>query len=139
MRAQVYVSEGRWVADCPRPDCPNAERAGRDPDTGHVGGLDGAVLRCSHCRWVGQADWPPNVDDIDYLLGLRPVPATRNWRPPETVHDLLEENLRHGVFPVEPEALAGAPTGPLLAILGDHITVGRELMPAARTAIAGRQ
>lgn len=138
LRAQAHVNYGRWIARCPRPFCPNAEHFGADPKTGHVGGLTGAGFRCSHCDLVCGADWPPNVDDIEYLLSLRPVPSTRNWDPGETIHDLLAENARHGVHPpldVDPAAL---PAGvPVLAIAGEHITVGRELVAASRRAIRG--
>jgi hypothetical protein len=125
MRALAYVNWGRWVADCPRPFCPNAEHFGRSSN-GHLGGLTGNSFRCSHCGLRCDADWPPNVDDIDYLLSQRPVPGTRNWRPGETLWDLIEENAVHGVIP--------AP----MSIVGDHI-VERELVTAARLSITGGQ
>jgi hypothetical protein len=68
--------------------------------------------------------WPPNVEDIERLLAQRPVPAARNWAPGEDVHDLLEENLRHGLLPFSPAELEGVPDGPLLEIRGDHIVAG---------------
>lgn len=137
LRAVAYVNHGRWIARCPRPFCNSAEHAGKDPTTGHVGGLTGIGFTCAECALVCAADWPPNVDDIEMLLSLRPVPATRNWEPPETVHDLLAENSTHGVFPPpdDPRAISGGL--PLLAVEGDHLTIGRQLAAAARTAIAG--
>jgi hypothetical protein len=53
MRAYARVAWGRWVADCPRPECSNAEHHGADPVTGHVGGLTGAAFRCGSCTWRG--------------------------------------------------------------------------------------
>lgn len=108
MRATVIVSHGRWVARCPRPGCMNAEQFGTCDD-GTAGGLTGSSFHCrveyGGCGLTCAADWPHNVDDIERLLRLRPVPATRNWEPGETVEDLLCENVRHGCIP--PELLAG--------------------------------
>lgn len=138
LRAVAHVNHGRWIARCPRPFCAGAEHAGRDAKTGHVGGLTGVGFTCANCDLVCAADWPPNVDDIEYLLSLRPVPATRNWEPPETVHDLLAENAAHGIHPPLDADPAQLPAGvPLLGIAGDHISIGRELVAASRAAIQG--
>lgn len=104
LRAIAHVNWGTWLARCPRLGCPSAEHFGRDPVTGHVGGLTGATFRCAGCGLTCAATWPPNVDDIEYLLSLRPVPASRNWAPPETVQDLLRDNALHGVAPASIEA-----------------------------------
>lgn len=122
LRAVAYVSHGWWVADCPRPDCANAEHFGQRG--GHVGGLTTAGFRCAECHLQCGVEWPPNIDDINFLLAQRPVPATRNWQPGETVHDLLLENVSHGIAP-QP-----------LAIAGDRIQ-DRALVAAARRAMIG--
>jgi hypothetical protein len=139
LRASAYVWAGRWVAACPRPDCFNAEHFdgrpgdGRYCQVGHVGGLTGATFHCRRCGLKCQADWPPNVDEIDYLLSLRPVPETRNWNLGEDLHDLLAENLTHGITPELPPSGEG---GLVLSIVGDHIEAGRELVAAHHRAIA---
>lgn len=122
--ALVRVHWGRWIADCPRPGCTNSEHHGADPVTRHVGGLTGSAFRCAHCSLACQAVWPPNVDDINTLLSQRPVPSTRNWLPGETLHDLLVQNLEHGLL-----------TGPL-AISNDRLVSG-ELTGGNRYAIGG--
>ena len=137
LRALTFVNHGRWIAHCPMPGCPNAEHFGKDLSTGHVGGLTGARFRCAHCAWVGPAEWPPNVDDIDRLLRQRPVPATRNWMPGETVHDLLAENIEHGILPATPDQIAAGNGGLLLAIVGDHLVSGAALAAGGRTPIGG--
>ncbi|MCZ7440808.1 hypothetical protein O7598_31060 [Micromonospora sp. WMMC241] len=106
LQAVARVHWGRWIADCPRPGCVNAEHHGRDAVTGHVGGLTGGRFRCAHCLLVCEVVWPADVDDISRVLASRPVPANRNWAPPETVHDLLVENLVHGILP-DADALGG--------------------------------
>lgn len=111
MEAIARVNWGRWLADCPRPFCANAEHFGANR-AGHVGGLTPRGFTCSECGLQCPVQWPPNVDDITFILGLRPVPATRNWQPPETIHDLFAENLKHGIMPPTERG----------AMVGDHIT-----------------
>lgn len=137
VRAVAIVNHGVWMARCPRPFCTNAERHGRDPKTGHAGGLDGATFRCSNCGLTCQSEWPEAVDDITWLLSLRPVPATRNWEPPETVLDLLIQNTDHGITPVPVEDAKGYPRA-LISVADGRIVAGRDLMPANRAALLGR-
>lgn len=103
MRAVAYVNWGLWVADCPRPSCPNSEHwaghcndpeLGRRCQKGHVGGLDD-VFRCSFCGGEFDVVWPADTELIDAALSRRVVPTTRNWLPGESVQDLLDENLAH--------------------------------------------
>ena len=131
--AVVILNHGRWVAACPRPFCGNGECAGTCDD-GSTGGLD---LRDGtfHCREVYggcgitcPAQWPPNVAEIEALVMPRPVPATRNWRPGETLSELLQENMVHGIVPTL--ALEGRP-GLLVAAYGDQL-VGPALEWAPR-------
>lgn len=97
----VFMSWGRWVAKCPRPGCHSAEQFGKCDD-GTVGGLTGTSYTCrqSHngCGVQCGVEWPPNVEDIEYLTRARPV-AARNWFPGETVHDLLAENVSNHLVP----------------------------------------
>lgn len=99
-RARVYVNHGRVIADCPYPHCANAEKI----DPGQT------LFGCSNCRQVAHIEWPPNLAEILAVLGLRPVPQTRNWFPPghelalragcpdgQTVPDLVAENWEYGI------------------------------------------
>jgi hypothetical protein len=84
------VNAGRWIADCPDPNCNGAEYVN----------LDDPVFFCCECR-NARADHrlinirlpdPDTIAAIDAALMARPVPATRNWQHGETVDDLLAEN-----------------------------------------------
>lgn len=99
--ARAYVNHGRWISDCTRPDCANAEKL--EPRQ--------AIMHCSNCRQVAEVDWPANADAIAAVLDRRPVPQTRNWFPAghalalrsgsphgQTVRDLVDENVEHGVI-----------------------------------------
>lgn len=99
--AQAYVNHGRWVGDCPRPYCGNAEKLAPRQATFH----------CSNCRLLVDLVWPPDPDGVWSVLELRPVPQTRNWAPAghrqalvcgfpdgQTVADLTAENHDHGVM-----------------------------------------
>jgi hypothetical protein len=131
LRVPVFLSWGRWVARCPRPGCHNAEQFGRCDD-GTVGGLTGRgfVCRPSHngCGLEAAADWPANLDDIEYMTRARPV-AARNWFPGETVEDLMRENVTNGLIPRHD-----------MDIIDGRLTVLREIeYPADHPAVdAGR-
>ena len=81
---QAQVNHGRWVVPCPW--CMSAQNASRtDPR-----------FFCVECANEGHG-WatvvfPPNLDDINTLLGMRPDKRTRNWLPGEPVSRLLAEN-----------------------------------------------
>lgn len=99
-RARAYVNHSRWISDCPRPYCANAESLQPRQATFH----------CTNCLLVADVEWPPNADAIWEVLTARPVPQTRNWFPEshdlalasgcphgQTVADLIDENRKHGV------------------------------------------
>jgi len=86
MVTTAYVNHGRWVADCPDIDCPEAHQ---------VSGGD--VFQCVNCGASGVVEFPDCVDVVDAVLAVRPVPQTRNWTPDETVEDLQKENEIHGL------------------------------------------
>lgn len=134
IRAQVFLSWGKWVADCPR-GCGNAEHFGPDPESGHVGGLTGSTYTCGSaghgCGLVCPADWPSNVADIEAMVAGRPV-SKRNWRPGEDLHELLAENIEHGIMPASPEAIE---QGGLLLALVDNKVVAGSLPTATRPAL----
>lgn len=99
-RARAYANHGRWISDCTRPYCANAEKLTPGQGTFH----------CSNCLQVAEIEWPPDADEIWAVLARRPVPQTRNWFPAghdlalrsgtphgQTVADLEDENREHGV------------------------------------------
>ena len=138
--AYARVCWGRWVADCPRDGCTQAEHFGVDPATRHVGGLGGKVFRCGtegtacHCGVAGPAGcglvcavvWPENVEAIEKLLALRPAEQTRNWTPGEDLVDLMAENVAHGVGgPAAGQVEAGYRGGRLLMVTEREIVTDR--------------
>lgn len=83
---QAYVNHGRWLAECP--DCHGAQ----------VTSPDDRRFMCHCCgneevggRWRAVV-WPAKARAIEQLLELRPKPENQNWRPGETVADLIHEN-----------------------------------------------
>ncbi len=95
VKAQARVDAGRWLADCPNPDCQGAEYVS----------FEHPFIFCHECRngAVGNqlieitVPAPGLRADIETYLLARPVPATRNWFPHESVRDLREENRLHGI------------------------------------------
>ena len=98
--ALAYVNHGRWIADCTRPHCNNAEKL--EPRQ--------AMFHCVNCHQIAPVTWPADADEIREVLDRRPVPQTRNWAPAghrqalacgvpdgQTVADLLAENDEYGV------------------------------------------
>ncbi len=91
--AYAQVRQGRWVVECPNPQCPAAQLASRQDhrffcvtcENFHVGN-----------QWVPVL-WPDDWREIEAVLGRRPVRSTRNWLPGETVELLRDENREHGV------------------------------------------
>lgn len=104
MIARAYVNFGRWVAECPRPECTNALELRPRQDRFVCDSVpDGCGMDCP-------VEWPENASEIWEVLTRRPVPKTRNWFPShhltgvlngypngQTVADLLAENKLYGV------------------------------------------
>lgn len=87
-RARARVNHGRWIADCPRPYCANAVKLDPRQPLFHCAGEGG-------CQMIADIEWPPDADDIWQVLLERPVPATRNWYPPD--HDeAVRLSIPHG-------------------------------------------
>lgn len=85
----AVVNHGRWVVPCPW--CNGAEL-----------GTPGDPFLCSNClnggsRRYAPVTYPNDAETIESALVVRPVHETRNWRAPETIEILLNENARHGV------------------------------------------
>lgn len=99
VKVTARVNAGRWITDCPDPDCNGAEYVS----------FDSPVFFCCECR---NARWghdllsvtvptPKKRRDIEAYLRARPAPGTRNWRPEETVADLRDENRAKGILLLE--------------------------------------
>lgn len=83
--AEVLVSGGKWLVVC---SCANAPSASVEWD----------VARCFDCGAVFRhMVWPEDSTDIALTLRARPEPHTRNWRAPETLDDLKDENRERGL------------------------------------------
>jgi len=92
------VNHGVWIAPC---EC----RSPGDPSPGCIVWLAepiGWCIRCSNAAAGGR--WRPIVlpepverSAIEAALEARPLIATRNWTPGETVAELARQNAEHGV------------------------------------------
>ena len=85
MNALAYLNHGRWVVDCPRDGCPEAHLADSD------------LFVCANCGLVSKVVIPDEMFAVNEIVEKRPVPQTRNWRPGEPLHYLIEENIAHGL------------------------------------------
>jgi hypothetical protein len=129
--AVVEFNLGRWAAPCPTPYCRGAEHYGIQPawlGPPRIGGLSLDAFVCLlACQRAYPARWPDAEmrKGIEALLNLRPDWANRNWKPPETLHDLLQENADHdiGVPVLEPER-----GGRILTIGDDRIIEGMDAL-----------
>jgi len=80
----VYGNHGRWVVDCP--DCGGAQLACRTDRRFMCNECGNVVIE----RLWRPVIWPADVAAIDVALADRPI-RNQNWRPGETVDDLLAE------------------------------------------------
>ena len=111
------VNWGRWVADCPMCRSALALRPGTP------------AFECYDCYARVEVIWP-SVDvqaGVERVLSFRPDPRTRNWTNDETVQQLHEENLDHGLGVL---ALEVPDDGVTFAVAGDSILV--DALPATR-------
>lgn len=67
------------------------------------------VMTCWDCGMVTEGvAWPVDPLGIETLLLMRPDEKTRNWFPGETLDDLLQENIAHGIMPPVGEVEGGS-------------------------------
>lgn len=87
--AVAFLNHGRWILECPREFCTNAFLA--------VPGV--ASHTCGNCGLTFTIEHPaPELKTaVETITARRPVPATRNWYPWETLEALKLENEQHGV------------------------------------------
>ncbi len=85
--ATAYVSDGRWVADCPY------DNGGIAVAPGFPSGFD------MGCGTMLGIVWPDGWQEAVEVLEARQKPTEAHWFPQhgETVSQLREENLRRGV------------------------------------------
>ena len=87
VRQAVYINHGRIVVLC---QCQAAVSVSREWNIG----------RCLECGAIhNDPIWPDNFDEVESALIVRPYPF-RNWRPGETVEQLLLDNVTFGVIDV---------------------------------------
>lgn len=91
---EAFVERGMWMAQCPK--CNSAQvTSPADPRFICVGDPTG----CGNYYVGGKTvpvKWPKNREAIEAALITRPQ-LFRNWRPGETVKDLIRENKEHGL------------------------------------------
>ena len=87
---QPRINHGRWIVDCPF--CPSAELMN-----------ESGLFMCQSCwninngRAYHNVAKPNNRIKVERALLKRPEQENRNWKPGETVAQLLAENIEHGV------------------------------------------
>jgi hypothetical protein len=115
---RAYFYRGRWVGDCPVPECKNAEYLTVEPLFANRYTAESRWDRkdyfiCSNlqCGTVTQSIvFPQDAGEIEDVLNRRPMALTRNWYPAghitavshgiedgQTVAELIQENVDHGV------------------------------------------
>lgn len=119
--AYAEANRERWVVRCPNPHCDNALALPRYHPTFTCWGPES-------CGVSADVVWPPNVEDIERVLMMRPARRNRNWLPGEDLLDLVRENLEHGIPVGDPDALT---PGVVLQLTGDRIVY-------AQPAVTGR-
>ena len=92
----AYINHGRWVAECP--DCAGAQIVSEKERRFWCVSCGNAAINFAwrHVRL------PRDREGIEAVLVVRPAArsdkaVTRNWTPGETIEDLEQENVTHGV------------------------------------------
>lgn len=88
---------------------------------------------CNFCRVVNEVVWPTPemVFGVERLLMMRPDPSTRNWKPGETLGDLMRENAEHGIFDhLKTSELVATPGVSLMTV--EDFQIRSDLLPALK-------
>ena len=86
---EARIEYARWIVDCP--NCHNAEFAFEDN-----------LFLCSSCKnsdingQIRKVKMPKERKGIEDLLSKRKI-INRHWYPGETVKELVDENILHGL------------------------------------------
>lgn len=129
--AMARMNWSRWIADCSSRHCTSALALA--PGT--------PIMRCFDCGWVTERIvWPDHTDAIETLLAMRPDEKTRNWEPGETLEQLANENVQHGIIqaPARPDDPTCLSTFRTAAIDGGALRSMQALNPELVRAIGGR-
>ncbi len=79
----AYIGNGCWRIHC---RCKEATHT--DPEW--------KIACCFGCGAIWRVKFPDDWEAIEKLLVERPVQLHRNWEAPETLIDLIAEQLEHG-------------------------------------------
>lgn len=83
--AEALVSGGKWIVRCACGNGPSASPAWQ-------------LALCFECGAVFEGvTFPEDAADVELALLARPQLRNRHWAAPETVADLIAENVQHGV------------------------------------------
>jgi hypothetical protein len=88
LSTRAYISEGRWVANCPSVDCNGGLAVWHEMAQGC----------CYDCNSIHDIEFPPvaELKQAEAILLHRPV-VNRHWDPlSEGIDDLKAENALHG-------------------------------------------
>lgn len=93
LSVDAYINHSRWVADCPY--CTGSEMV--DPDE--------KKFYCFNCLMLDIVGRPIRVkfplkttrEKIEAVLLKRPFEENRNWFTEESLQDLKDENIEHGL------------------------------------------
>ena len=125
---EAHASWGAWAARCGL--CPNGTPFRHLPGYLRPGTPQ---WECWLCGTVTEVIWPSEamMAGVERLLMMRPDPTTRNWFPPETLHDLMFENGAHGIFDnLEERGIISAPGDSLFAV--DDLGIRKDNLPALK-------
>lgn len=86
-RMPAFISDGRWVTNCPRDGCHNGPAADRAT----------ARAVCFDCGAVFSVEFPPEMGDVEDVLMDRPSEFNRHWTPGESPVSLAIENIVRGL------------------------------------------
>jgi len=83
---QAYVNHGRWLVKC---ECGGAEYAWEEKLF-----MCQSCWNANHKHEFRKIKFPKERKQIEELLSKRPI-VNRNWKPNETIEDLIRENKEH--------------------------------------------
>lgn len=114
----AYMNHGRWLIKCPKCSTPlHAQESGVVCPRCHPGVMakalqqigDGLFRPVADIEIVEAArkkaedagelyvpDFPPQRNEIERILRMRPGVHNMNWIPSETLDDLRKQNIKHG-------------------------------------------